>query len=105
MLEDLGRVKVWLTACGDLVGCENNALADEVGQHVVDWDKLDFPTECFKHVLLLGYKLLITVRYTDVVKKLVNAWVSFLQILCTDEQAGQRNQSHDVVSRLALEMG
>jgi len=66
---------------------------------------LDFPAECFEHVLLLGNKLLIAVRDTDVIKKLVDAWVGFLKILRTDEQAGQRYQSHYVVSRLALEMG
>ena len=105
MLEDLRGVKVWFAPCSDLIRCKDDTLTDEVGQHVVDWDELNFPAESFKHVLLLSYKLLVTVRDTDVVKKLVYTWVGFLKILSTDEQAGQRDQSHDVVSGLALEMG
>ncbi len=105
MLEDLCGVKVGYASCSDLIRRKYDALTDEVGKNIVDWDELDFPAESFKHVLLLSYKLLVTVRDTDVIKELVDAWVGFLQILSTDEQAGQRDQSHDVVPGLALEVG
>jgi hypothetical protein len=65
----------------DLVRSEHNALAEEMGEHVIDADELDLPLEGVQDVSLLVDELIIRVWDANKVEELINAWVGLFKIL------------------------
>lgn len=81
----------------DLVSAEKDALAEEVGQDVECANELHAPVESVENVCLLGDKLFVGEGHSDVLEQLLDARVSHLVVLGRYENAGGRDQSHDLV--------
>lgn len=81
VLEHLDCIQVGLGLADQTVRSENDALAREVAEHVVNRDELDLPPESLKHVLFLGDELFVAVGDTDVVEKLGDSGVGLLEVL------------------------
>lgn len=58
-----------------------------MSKNIIDTDKLKTPVKGIEDISFLGNKLIIIVRNSDEIEKLVYAWISFFQVLCRDKNA------------------
>ena len=75
-----------------------------MGQHIIGANKLHAPAQGIENIGLLGYKLIIVEGHSDVLKQLLDARVGHLVILRRYEDAGSRDECHNLVLSFAAEM-
>ncbi len=88
----------------DLVCGEQDALAEEMCQHIKRANELYAPVERVQYVCLLCNELVIAKGHSDVFQKLVYAGVGHLMILSWDKDASGCNQGHHLLVWLASEV-
>ena len=88
----------------DLVRGEENALAEEVCQKVVRADELHTPIKSVEDVSFHSDELFVGEGHTDVLKQLLDAWISHLVVLGRDKDACGRDQGHNVAFGLPAEV-
>ena len=81
----------------DLVCSEQDALAEEMCQHIKRANELYAPVESVQYVCLLCYELVIAKGYSNVFQKLVDARVGHLVILSRDKDASSCNKRHHLL--------
>ncbi len=81
----------------DLVCGEQDALAEEMCQHIKRANELYAPVESVQYVGFLCDKLVIAERHSDVFQKLVDARVGHLMILSRDKDASGCYQGHHLL--------
>ena len=70
-----------------LVRCEQDSLAEEMGQNIVRTNKLKPPIKRVENIGFLIHKLVVRKRRLDVLEELRDSWIGLLMVLCRDEDA------------------
>ncbi len=81
----------------DLVRCEQDALAKEMGQHIKRANELHAPVESVQYIGFLGNELVIAKGHSNIFQELIDARVGHLVILSRDKNASGCNQGHHLL--------